>query len=119
MSKSITVQAWVANVRKKADGGRARRPRAGYSGSPNGNISGIFAAAVVLTAGEQEFEIPEGTEFCVYGPMGGDGTAASIFDQENGQLTIKADGRVLRGRPHPVRVASRPRVRMSVPLGIG
>ncbi len=116
MSTEITASAWVAEVLKAQ---KTKQQKAGYAGTKNGNVTGTFAAPITLVSGHAKYEIPAGTEFCVFGPMGGVGTAATIFDYTEGHISLMQNGRVKR-RPLPSSTLIPPRnVRMSVPLGIG
>jgi hypothetical protein len=68
---------------------RKVRTRNGYK---NGNRWKVITEPYVLLAANDRFEVPGGLEICVYGPMGGSGTAAVIEDPVNGNLTIMKNG---------------------------
>ena len=116
MSTEITPYAWIAEVLKTR---KDKQKKAGYAGTRNGNVNGAFAEPVTLVSGNAKYEIPAGTEFCVYGKTGGSDTAATIFDYVNGHISVMRNGRVIRRRLPSSSLLPPRQVRMSVPLGIG
>lgn len=109
----MSAQEWVDSTYRKHHADGRKRSYRSY-GVGNGNVRGRFSESMIISG----ITVAAGVEFCIYGTMGGSGTAATIFDSENGDITIFKNGRINRARPHGGGNPAGP-LRMSVPFGIG
>jgi len=113
MANELQVSKWVNMV-----AGRKAPPTPSKSSynMRNNNLNERFPVDVILLGDGKRFEVPAGTEFCVFGAMGGTGVAATITDPLNGDITIRKNGKMVRGAPY--RPPAHP-LRTNVPLNIG
>jgi len=113
MPNELQASKWVNMV-----AGRKAPPKTSKSSynMRNNNLEGRFPVDVILTGGGKRFEVSAGTEYCVFGAMGGTGVAATITDPLNGDITIRKNGKMTRREPE--RPLAHP-LRSNVPLGIG
>ena len=116
MDEQLNLTEWVNSEAAKHV---APKGAANYKVT-NGNVEGRFEKETVFIHKGEQFIVSAGSTFCVYGSMGGNGSAALIEDVEHGSLTVRKNGKVSRRAPEPMRPgAKRPYTRQNAPLGIG